>query len=69
MILKGVYRLSTKESVETLVECDQTAKKKKTSKGRGKKRWLKKIVQRTEDASEDEDEQVEVEVLEVEGVE
>jgi hypothetical protein len=57
-ILKGVYNLYTKELVESLVECDEAAKKKKASKGRGKKKSGKKAVQEAEDASEDEDEEV-----------
>ena len=68
VVLKGVYKLSMKELVEALVECDEAAKKK-GPKGCGKKKSLKKTVQRAEDASEDEDEEAEVEVLEVEGAE
>ena len=67
--IKGVYKLSMKELVEALVECDEVAKKKKGPKGCGKKKSSKKTVQRAEDASEDEDEEAEVEVLEVEGAE
>ena len=69
VILKGVYNLNTKELVEALVECDEAAKKKKASKGRGKKKSPKKAFQRAEYISEDEGEEVEVEVLEVEGAE
>ena len=68
-ILKRVYNLNTKELVDKLVQCDEAAKKKKAPKGCGKKKSLKKIVQRHENASEDEGEEVEVEVLEVEGAE
>ena len=55
--------------VEALVECYEAAKKKKASKGRGKKKSPKKAFQRAEYISEDEDEEVEVEVLEVEDAE
>ena len=69
VILKGVYNLNMKELVEVPVECDKGVKKKKVSKGRGKKKSPKKAFQRAEYLSEDEDEEVEVEVLKVEGAE
>jgi len=68
-ILKGVYKLSTKELTEALVECDKATKKKKVPKGHGKKKLPMKAVQGAEDVSEDEEEEVKVEVLEVEGAE
>jgi len=64
LLLKGTYGLSTMEIAAALKECEKATQSKKVPKGRGKKKEQGKFDQASKAASEDVDEEADVEGLE-----